>query len=47
MWLLLLFAQLTQDFSLVLTMFTKVHEKVMYNTSDNNKIHGQERYGTK
>ena len=45
MWLFLLFALKTQDFSLVWTMFTKVHGKFMHNTACSDSFHGQGLYG--
>ena len=45
--LFLLFAQQTQNFSLVYTMFTKIHGKSMYNTSESDSFHGQGPYGIK
>ena len=40
MWLFLLFALKAQDFSLVWTMFTKVHGKFMHNTACSDSFHG-------
>ena len=47
MWLFLLFAQSTQDFSLLWTIFTKIHGKYMYNTFNSDSIQEQGHYGIK
>ena len=40
MWLFLLFVPEAQDFSLVWTVFTKIHGRFMCNTSDSQSFHG-------
>ena len=47
MWLFLLFDQQIHNFSLVWTIFTKIHGKFMYNTSESDSFHDQGRYGIK